>query len=90
VSSCLKLDWEPGGTVVMWNRFEKAIVLGGALIDTAESYGTEEIVGEAAKHLRSRVFIATKVSPKHFRRSDLMIAVDKSLQLLGTDYIDLY
>jgi diketogulonate reductase-like aldo/keto reductase len=69
---------------------EKAIVLGAALIDTAESYGTEEIVGEAVKHLRGRVFIATKVSPKHFRRSELMIAVDKSLERLRTDYIDLY
>jgi len=79
--------WQYRGGV---EPIEKAIVLGAALIDTAESYGTEEIVGEAVKHLRSRVFIATKVSPKHFRRSDLMIAVDKSLERLRTDYIDLY
>jgi diketogulonate reductase-like aldo/keto reductase len=35
---------------------EKAIVLGSSLIDTAESYCTEQIVGEAVKQLRNRVF----------------------------------
>jgi diketogulonate reductase-like aldo/keto reductase len=37
---------------------KKAIVLGVSLIDTAESYGTEAIVGDAVKHLRDSVFIA--------------------------------
>jgi diketogulonate reductase-like aldo/keto reductase len=68
----------------------RAIVLGSSLIDTAESYCTEEIVGEAVKELRNRVFIATKVSPRHFRRSDVLKAADKSLERLRTDYIDLY
>jgi diketogulonate reductase-like aldo/keto reductase len=68
----------------------KAIVLGSSLIDTAESYCTEEIVGEAVKELRNRVFIATKVSPRHFRRSDVLMAADRSLERLRTDYIDLY
>ena len=35
---------------------------GARFIDTAESYGTDHIVGEAVKGLRDRVFIATKVS----------------------------
>jgi diketogulonate reductase-like aldo/keto reductase len=69
---------------------KKAVDLGLSLIDTAESYGTEEIVGDAVKHLRDRVFIATKVSPRHFRRSDVLMAADKSLERLRTDYIDLY
>jgi len=68
----------------------KAIALGSSLVDTAESYCTEEIVGEAVKPLRNRVFIATKVSPGHFRRSDVLMAADKSLERLRTDYIDLY
>jgi diketogulonate reductase-like aldo/keto reductase len=68
----------------------KAIALGAFLIDTAEAYGTEEIVGEAVRHLRNDVFIATKVSPIHFRRSDLLMAADQSLVRLRTDYIDLY
>jgi diketogulonate reductase-like aldo/keto reductase len=69
---------------------KKAIVLGGSLVDTAGSYCTEEIVGEAVKQLRNRVFIAIKVSPKHFRRSDVLMAADRSLGRLRTDYIDLY
>jgi diketogulonate reductase-like aldo/keto reductase len=79
--------WQYGGGL---EPIEKAIVLGSALIDTAESYGTEEVVGEAVKQLRNRVFIATKVSPRHFRRSDVLRAADKSLKRLRTDYIDLY
>ena len=69
---------------------KRAIILGSSLVDTAEAYGTEEIVGEAVKQIRNRVFIATKVSPRHFRRSDVLIAADKSLQRLKTDCIDLY
>ena len=69
---------------------KKAIDLGVSLIDTAESYGTEEIVGDAVRHVRDRVFIATKVSPKHFRRSEMLMAADRSLKRLKTDYIDLY
>jgi diketogulonate reductase-like aldo/keto reductase len=68
----------------------KAIALGSSLVDTAESYCTEEIVGAAIKQLRNRVFIATKVSPRNFRRSDLLMAADKCLQRLRTDFIDLY
>lgn len=66
------------------------ISLGAFLIDTAEAYGTEEIVGEVIKDIRDRVFIATKVSPRHFRYSDVLQAADQSLQRLRTDRIDLY
>src|ERR1700730_6166421 len=79
--------WQYRGGV---EPIRKAIVLGSCLVDTAESYCTEEIVGEAVKQLRNRVFIATKVSPRHFPRADVLIAADKSLERLGTDYIDLY
>jgi diketogulonate reductase-like aldo/keto reductase len=65
-------------------------VLGNFLVDTAESYCTEEIVGEAVQPLRNQVFIATKVSPGHFRRSDVLMSADKSLKRLRTDYIDVY
>jgi diketogulonate reductase-like aldo/keto reductase len=69
---------------------KKAIDLGGSLVDTAESYSTEEIVGEAVKQLRNRAFIASKVSPRHFRRCEVLMAPDKSLERFRTDYIDLY
>ncbi len=68
----------------------RGIALGACLIDTAESYGTEEIVGEAIKGVRQSVFLATKVLPRHFRHQDLLLAADRSLQRLRTDYIDLY
>lgn len=68
----------------------KVIELGAIFIDTAESYGTEEIVGEAISGIRERVFLATKVSPAHFRRDALRRAADGSLTRLRTDRIDLY
>jgi diketogulonate reductase-like aldo/keto reductase len=62
---------------------------GALFIDTAESYGSEPAVGEAVRGIRDRVFIATKVSPEHFRPTDLRRSVEASLRRLGTDYVDL-
>ena len=67
----------------------KGLEAGALFIDTAESYGTEAAVGEAVRGMRERVFIATKVSPQHFRSADLRRSVDASLKRLGTDVIDL-
>ncbi len=66
------------------------IALGAVFLDTAEIYGTETVVGEAIKGMRARIFLATKVAPKHFRRADVLRAADDSLRRLGTDHIDLY
>lgn len=66
------------------------IALGANFIDTAESYGTEEVVGQAIEGIREKVFLATKVSPRHFRRPDVIRAAEESLRRLNTDYIDLY
>jgi diketogulonate reductase-like aldo/keto reductase len=63
---------------------------GAFFIDTAEAYGTETVVGRAVAGVRSRVFIATKVSPEHFRFDSVLKAADGSLKRLGTDWIDLY
>ena len=62
---------------------------GALFLDTAESYGTEGIVGESVKGIRERVFIATKVSPEHFRDADLRRSVDASLMRMGIETIDL-
>ena len=67
----------------------KGLDAGALFIDTAESYGTEDIVGEAVKGLRGRVFLATKVSPQNYRPADFRRSADASLQRLGTDTIDL-
>src|SRR5437588_187414 len=62
---------------------------GALFVDTAESYGTEAVVGEAISGLRERVFIATKVSPENFRPDALKKSVDGSLGRLGIETIDL-
>lgn len=63
---------------------------GARLIDTAEIYGTEEVVGEAIRGRRDEVFLATKARALNFRRRSLIAAAEGSLRRLGTDYIDLY
>lgn len=63
---------------------------GDCFLDTAEMYGNEELLGEAIRGRRREVFLATKVSPRNFRRPDLIRAAENSLRRLGTDYIDLY
>jgi diketogulonate reductase-like aldo/keto reductase len=79
--------WEYKGGV---ETLRRGIAEGATLIDTAEAYGTEEIVGKAIHGLREQVFLATKVLPRHFRRSDLLRAAENSLRRLHTDRIDLY
>ena len=66
------------------------IELGACFIDTAECYGTEPIIGEAIRGIRDRIFLASKVSPRHFRYKDVIKAAECSLKQLQTDYLDLY
>jgi len=79
--------WEYKGGV---KPLRRGIDLGACLIDTAEAYETEQIVGLAIRGVRDRVVLATKVWPSHFRYRDLLQAADNSLQRLSTDHIDLY
>lgn len=79
--------WQYRGGV---EPLRRGIELGANLIDTAEIYGTEGVVGEAIKGMRDRVFLATKMSGDHLRRKDVLKAADASLKRLGTDVIDLY
>jgi diketogulonate reductase-like aldo/keto reductase len=62
---------------------------GALFVDTAESYGSEPAVGEAVRGIRGRVFIATKVSPQHFRTDSLRRSVDASLLRMKIDVVDL-
>ena len=72
----------------------RALDLGINLIDTAQAYGTESIVGKALRGRRDRVVLSTKalpvrkdrpLKPKRLRRS-----VEKSLKRLRTDHVDLF
>ncbi len=79
--------WEFSGDASVIHR---AIELGSFLIDTAESYDTEGRVGRAIAGRRDEVFLATKVSPWHFRHADVLEACDRSLRTLDIETIDLY
>ena len=72
----------------------EAVGLGINFIDTAASYGTEGVVGKALKTIpRDQVVIATKAQ---FRGTPfappekVVAALDNSLRLMGTDYVDVF
>ncbi len=73
---------------------EDAINMGYSHIDTAEMYGaghTEELVAAAIKDSeRSGLIIASKVMDVNLKYDDLLRSAERSLERLGTDYIDLY
>jgi len=69
------------------------IDLGVTLVDTAEMYGNgvaEEIVAEAAKGRRDKLFIVSKVLPYNASQRGAIDACERSLKRLKTDHIDLY
>ena len=70
----------------------QALDAGVNFIDTAEAYGTEEIVGKAIKGLdRSKLVLSTKKSSgNQITPQDVQRSVEASLKRLGTDYIDIY
>lgn len=71
----------------------EALETGYRMIDTAASYFNEEQVGNAIRHSalkREEVFVATKLWVQDYEYDDALRAFDKSVRLLGLDYIDLY
>ena len=68
----------------------RGIGLGMTVIDTAEMYGNEELVGEAVRNCRGKVFLVSKVLPGNAGYEGIKQACERSLRRLGTDYIDLY
>jgi len=79
--------WQYRGGV---EPLQAGIELGACFVDTAESYGTEPVVGQAIHGIRDRIFLASKISPRHFRQQDVIRAAECSLKQLGTDRLDLY
>lgn len=66
-----------------------ALEYGYRLIDTANAYMNEKAVGRAMKHsgvAREDIFLETKIWPCFYEEND---AIDKTLERLDTDYIDL-
>jgi aryl-alcohol dehydrogenase-like predicted oxidoreductase len=72
-----------------------ALDLGINLIDTAEQYGTEGIVGEALRTIpRDKVVLCTKHHDVWMRErrppDQVSVGLDQSLRSLGTDYVDVF
>lgn len=68
----------------------RGIDLGMTLIDTAEMYGTEELVGKAVTGCRDKAFLVSKVLPGNASYEGTKQACERSLRKLSTDRIDLY
>lgn len=70
-----------------------AIDSGYRLIDTAESYGNESAVGKAIAKCgvpREELFISTKLWVTNTSYEGAKAAIDRSMENLGVDYLDLY
>lgn len=85
--------WQTPDGDVAEHAVESALNAGYRHIDTAAAYGNEESVGEALKRSgvnRHDLFIKTKLwNADHGYRS-AKAAIDRSLQNLKVDYLDLY
>ena len=72
------------------NAVAAAIQSGYRMIDTAEAYGNEKEVGAGIKRScidRKELFLVTKVNFKSYENAEQ--AVNRSLENLQTDYLDL-
>ena len=71
---------------------QDAITVGYRSIDTAQSYGNEEAVGSAIQKCdvpREELFLTSKIWMSNAGYEKAKASIDKSLQKLKTDYLDL-
>ena len=78
------------------NSCKKSVVdalnIGYRHIDTAQIYGNEEEVGKAIQEAdveREEIFLTTKVWKTNLGQDDVLSSVDRSLNKLKADYVDL-
>ncbi|MCK4967376.1 aldo/keto reductase [bacterium] len=70
---------------------EKALKLGYRHLDTAEMYNNEEYIGKAISGIeRTELYITSKVWIDNLHYNDVITACKRSLNKLGTDYLDFY
>ncbi len=71
---------------------EAALATGYRHIDTAAMYGNEAEVGRALRASsvpRNEVFVTSKVWLDRLHRRGLLLSCDRTLELIGSDYVDL-
>lgn len=70
----------------------RAMDLGVNFLDTARSYGTEKVVGQAIAAVpRESVVVSSKnVAGSNVTGETLTAAIDASLREIGTDYLDIF
>lgn len=81
------------GWEVAKHSVEAALAAGYRHIDTAAAYGNEESVGAGIKAsgvARDQIFLTTKLWNADHGYDATKAAIDRSLQKLGVDYVDLY
>jgi diketogulonate reductase-like aldo/keto reductase len=72
-------------------KVEIALEAGYNHIDTAEGYHNEAGIGEVLENYdRDELFITSKVLPSNLNYESVIKACKRSLEKLGTDYLDLY
>lgn len=77
---------------VCCNSVSTALKAGYRHIDTAHAYGDERGVGRAVKESgipRGEIWITSKLWPSEYGEGITLAAIDRMLERLGTDYIDL-
>jgi len=71
--------------------FLEALDAGYRLIDTAQAYGNEEVVGAALARTsvpREKIQVATKISGANQGRKPTLSSFEESRRKLGVDYVD--
>nr|WP_315907800.1 aldo/keto reductase [Halapricum hydrolyticum] len=84
--------WENDNPDQCVDSVRTALEMGYRHIDTAQAYGNEDAVGDgiaAADVDRDEIFLATKVWISNLDYEDVLETTQKSLDRLGTDYLDL-
>lgn len=85
--------WQIPNGEEAYNSVKWALENGYRHIDTAMAYGNEESVGKAIRDSgipREEIFVTTKLPAEHKGYEIAKECFNKSLELLGVDYIDLY
>ncbi len=69
-----------------------ALEVGYRHLDTAQSYGTEDVIGRVLKEAgtpRDAVFLTTKIADSNLGKDRFMPSLRQSLDRLGVDHVDL-